>query len=355
MKISFPRIGNYDVPFRFFISRVFDAEVITPPMITKKTLELGSMHSPDFVCAPFKFNLGNHLEALENGADTILQFGGICRLGYYGELHEQILRDLGYEFTFINLAKMTARNPKSVWDTMKKHNQTLSIDTLATTLYATYAMVRQMDELELYIRKHIGFEATPGTFEKLYNGYLTDAEQVKSKKELKRVFSKYSKEIKHVKTNLPKDLLKVGVIGEYFTVLEPFANHFLEKELAKMKIYVTRDLNVSSTVFHNDVPKFLKKVQRYVKYDIGATGTYTVNAALDFSRKNYDGLIHMKSFGCMPEIDAISILQNISRDYEIPILYLTFDTQTSETGIKTRLEAFHDMILMRKQSASTKK
>ena len=347
-KISFPRLGNYDVPFRYFISRVFDADVITPPATTKRTLELGSVHSPDFVCAPFKFNLGNHLESLEKGADTIIQFGGICRLGYYGELHEQILRDLGYNFNFINLAGMRMKNPKSVWDTMKKYNQNLSLETLAKTLPTTYSMVSQMDELEKHIRKNIGFEAERGSFDRLYAAYLAEAEQVKNKRELKRVYSRYSKEIKNVKVNMPKNPLRVGIIGEYFTVLEPFANHFLEKELAAMQIYVTRNLNVSTTIFHRDAPKILKRVQHYVKYDIGATGIDTVNSALAFAKRGYDGLIHVKSFGCMPEIDAVSILQNISHDCAIPILYLTFDTQTSETGIKTRLEAFHDMILMRK-------
>ena len=33
----------------------------------------------------------------------------------------------------------------------------------------------------------------------------------------------------------------------------------------------------------------------------------------------------------------------------MPILYFSFDSQTSETGIKTRLEAFIDMITMRKE------
>jgi benzoyl-CoA reductase/2-hydroxyglutaryl-CoA dehydratase subunit BcrC/BadD/HgdB len=40
----------------------------------------------------------------------------------------------------------------------------------------------------------------------------------------------------------------------------------------------------------------------------------------------------------------LPVLQNISNEYNIPILYLSFDTQTSETGIKTRLEAFIDML-----------
>ena len=37
------------------------------------------------------------------GANVLVQGGGGCRYGYYGELQEKILRDLGYDFEFYNL------------------------------------------------------------------------------------------------------------------------------------------------------------------------------------------------------------------------------------------------------------
>ena len=43
----------------------------------------------------------------EAGADTLVMTMGLCRLGYYGELQEQIIRDLGYNFEMINLAEYT--------------------------------------------------------------------------------------------------------------------------------------------------------------------------------------------------------------------------------------------------------
>ena len=69
---------------------------------SKKTIELGRRYSPDYVCSPFKYNLGNYIESLNNGATILLQAGGGCRYGYYAELQEQILKDLNYEFEFIN-------------------------------------------------------------------------------------------------------------------------------------------------------------------------------------------------------------------------------------------------------------
>lgn len=72
------------------------------------------------------------------------------------------------------------------------------------------------------------------------------------------------------------------------------------------------------------------------------------------AQKGYDGIIHIKPFGCIPEVNAMPMLQNISKDYKIPILYFSFDSQTSETGMKTRLEAFYDMVLMRKEKEKCK-
>lgn len=66
--------------------------------------------------------------------------------------------------------------------------------------------------------------------------------------------------------------------------------------------------------------------------------------------KKYDGIIHLKSFGCSPEINAIPILNKISSDNNIPILYLSFDTENSNEAMKTRLEAFVDMIKMRREN-----
>ncbi len=64
--------------------------------------------------------------------------------------------------------------------------------------------------------------------------------------------------------------------------------------------------------------------------------------------KGYDGIIHIKPFGCTPEIGAMKMLQNLCSDEKVPIMFITFDSQTSEIGIKTRLEAFYDMLLMRR-------
>ncbi len=349
-KISFPHMGNYCVPIEVLLTMILDCDYLTPPPMTKRTLEIGAKYSPDYVCAPFKYNLGCYIEALENGADTLVQTGGVCRLSYYGEIQEQILRDLGYEFTFINFADSEVTNPISIYQKMKQYNPNLTIKTLSKALYLAVRMVTIMDQTENFLRENVGFEEQPGTLDKLYEAFLQELRSVRSVKELKKKHKRYQKMMKQVKLKKPENPLRVGIIGEYYTIMEPFSNHFIEKNLAQKGIVVTRHTNISNTLFFRNPTKMLKDIPKYLKYDIGATGIDTIREAEKLAKMGYDGIIHVKSFGCTPEMDAMPILENISHDYKIPVLYFSFDSQTAEAGIETRLEAFYDMIVMRKEN-----
>ena len=86
-KLCYPQLGNYDIPIQYFVNNGLHLEYLAPPAMTKRTIELGAKYSPDFVCAPFKCMMGCYIEALEQGANVLIQTGGTCRLGYYGELH----------------------------------------------------------------------------------------------------------------------------------------------------------------------------------------------------------------------------------------------------------------------------
>ena len=82
---------------------------------------------------------------------------------------------------------------------------------------------------------------------------------------------------------------------------------------------------------------------------MGPTSSMTVAATLKYAQEGFDGVVHAKSNGCTPEVDCVPVLQRISRDTGVPILYLSYDSQTSDTGLDTRLEAFYDMLAMKKE------
>lgn len=212
-------------------------------------------------------------------------------------------------------------------------------------------IVKKIDIIEAYIRENIGFEAVGGSFEELHKKFLNDLKGVDSFKDLNFVYKSYKEKFHNVETNKPEDCLKVGIVGELYTLMEPFSNFFIEKELARSKIQVSRYITVTFLLFqkHKQRKKILRSAEKYIKYELGADGTDSVSKCQELAERGYDGMIHVKPFGCIPEINAMPVLQNISNDYKIPVLYFSFDSQTSETGVKTRLEAFKDMIMMRKE------
>ena len=170
--ISFPHLGNYYIVFNYFLSRVLKCTVIIPPKSTRKTIELGSKYSPDFVCVPFKYNLGNYIEALDMGANVLVQGGGGCRYGYYGELQEKILRDLGYDFEFYNLIYDNHISLKKGYKFCKKMNRKCNIFSLMYYLINSLFMIIFIDKIERYIRLNMGFELIKGEFERVEKEYF---------------------------------------------------------------------------------------------------------------------------------------------------------------------------------------
>ena len=51
-------MGNYHIPVNYLLKNITNLEIIKPPIITNKTLEIGNKYSPDFICTPFKYTLG---------------------------------------------------------------------------------------------------------------------------------------------------------------------------------------------------------------------------------------------------------------------------------------------------------
>ena len=65
--IAFPIIANYNCIVKFFIEKGMDLNYIEQPKMTRRTLDVGTKYSPDYVCAPFKSTLGSMIDALEAG------------------------------------------------------------------------------------------------------------------------------------------------------------------------------------------------------------------------------------------------------------------------------------------------
>lgn len=350
--ISFPHLGDYYIPIKFLLTKLTKYKVIESPPITKKTIELGSKYSPNFVCIPFKYNLGNFIETLDNHANILIQAGGGCRYGYYAEVQEKILKDLGYNFEFYNLVENDSVTLKSSYKMFKKIDKKISIFKMLYYMPLTILMIRYMDNIDEYIRHRIGFEIEKNSFINLKNNMLNSFSKAKGYINLTKNYLYFKKKFKQIKINKPNNCLKIGIIGELYTNMEYFSNYYLEKELASMNIEIKRFTNLSYLLYKKkkERKRELKYIKEYCKYTIGADGMDNVYRTKYLIANHYDGIIHVKPSFCTPEIGAIPIINKVCNDYKMPIIYLSFDSQTSETGIKTRLEAFYDMLKKRKEN-----
>lgn len=350
-KITFPHMGNYYIPINYFLKNITKEEILIPPPITKKTIELGSKYSPDYVCVPFKYNLGNFIEALDNGANIILQAGGGCRYGYYAELQEEILKNLGYNFKFINFIENNHVSIKNIYNFAKSINKKLTPLKFIKYALHTVTMIIIMDKLSKYKRENLGFEKEKNIFINTEKNFLKDISKEKiSLKYLIKTYFKYKKIYKNIPINKPKNCLKVGLVGELYSLMEPFSSNNIETKLSSLGIEVHRFTTLTYLLFQKKftLKRLLKQGKKYLKYHLGADATESVVLSMKLAEQHYDGIIHIKSFGCTPELNAMSILEKLSNDYEIPIIYFSFDSQNSDVAIDTRIEAFYDMLVQKK-------
>ncbi|MCD5401731.1 CoA protein activase, partial [candidate division NPL-UPA2 bacterium] len=152
--------------------------------------------------------------------------------------------------------------------------------------------------------------------------------------------------------------LRIAVTGEIYVVWEPFVNLNIETKLGEMGVEVVRCLWLSENILHRihldfwnwrSKSRALKAAEPYLGYDVGAECNVSVGNTITARRRGYDGLIHLMPFTCMPEIVAQSILPKVSRHYDMPVLTFILDEHTGEAGMVTRLEAFVDLLVRRRE------
>lgn len=346
MKVSYPLIGDYDVAIKYLLRKILrEGEIIYPPRITSKTKELGGKNSPDFVCNPFKYTLGTMIEALDMGADVLLQFGGGCRYGYYHELQRKILEDLGYDFKLINF--IAGGKSINVSKLLKEYK--INRVKFLYHLLVASRIVKYMDNIDDYIRMNKCYEVEKGSFNKLRVQMLKDFENTKGLIDIERKYLYYKKRFKKIKKE-KKSAIKIGIIGELYTIMEPNANYNIEEELINMGCSIKRFTTVSYLLFKKKraVKRYLKNI--FIKYRMGADALDNIYNTKYLCEHDYDGIIHVKSSFCTPEISAMPIINKVADEYDVPVIFFSMDLNSSETGIKTRLEAFYDMLEMRRNN-----
>ncbi len=346
VRIGVPHMGPYAYLARKVLGGMLEEVggghiTIEPaPLTTKKTVLRGWQLMDENMCLPAKITLGNILELSDSGVDAVLEWDscGDCRLKTYHILHKRVLDRLGQKTKIITLRV----------DSLKEGLEDLGLDKkqIRAVVRGTLRKLWEFDHRQMMR------QATP-------------------------------------KPGAPK----VGICGEIYTVLEPAANLDLFKRLEEQGAYVHNALPLSQFVFKNllngqgrrgwatalaylgmwpevwdwavkglkrpDVDYALWKqaevaTDKYLPgYTVGGHGRESITWAIYYALAGFDGVIHILPFPCMPEATVSALMDDVSRDYGIPINHLVFDQQFGEQNLITRAEAMVNMLRFRKEGTGS--
>ena len=361
MKVTFPHMGNAWIVIQTLFESL-NVEVIVPPANSKRALNLGTRLSPESACLPLKLNLGNYIEAADEGADTIVITGGIgpCRFGYYGEMERQILWDAGYEYEVVTLEPPDGSLlglAKRIRYLAGTNNSWAKILKALRFAYLKSVALDRVEDLIHMARPRL---PNPLDTEKLYEDAkerLAQTMTVKGVQNTVRWVQESIRERQGRGDNRFEGLnkpLRIGVIGEIYTILDPYTSLGLEEELGRLGVEVDRSIYLSGWVGNHvfqglapgyrSIKSYPGHAKPFLPHFVGGHGQETVGAAVKFAREGFDGIIQIFPLSCMPEIVAASVLPKVQETYKVPIMTLIVDEHTGRAGMQTRLEAFVDLL-----------
>jgi predicted nucleotide-binding protein (sugar kinase/HSP70/actin superfamily) len=366
MKVTFPHLGSMHI-FCKAIAETAGIPYILPPETSRKTLTLGVLHSNESICLPFKIILGNFIEALQMGADTIVMVGSgpPCRLGLYDLVQKVILEDMGLHYRWLTIP------PRFSWKAMwKNHEETkelrkeLSAKNVLLFPYGLWMGWKKMmacEALEQLAMKVRPLEIKRGETQKRLKKALSWVDEAKTSSALEEALRKGKAVLQEMEQDHSRIPFKVAIVGELYTVMDPHINRGVEQKLGELGVEVTRTSWFSTHILRSvrknkadrasERIRFFEASKTYLGYDVGAECNISIGEAILRAEEGYDGVVHLMPFACMPETTASGILTKVGKDRNIPILTLILDEQEIEGRIQTLLEAFVEMLEWRRRAA----
>lgn len=360
-KVTFPRAGE---SFRVLKMLVNDLgnEAIIPPRPSKHTLDLGVKYAPEFGCFPVKILLGTYLETCPSDVELIIASGGVgpCRAGHYAQLHKKILHSLGYPVEIV-VFEPPRLYPLDLFHNIQKLNpHRMSYRAIYECVKRAWRKLLALDNAEKLSHRIRPGELVRGTTTRVYRQAVEWIDQAYSLKEIIEAENAALETLQNIPLDHSRQILKVGIIGEIYVLLEPASNLEIEETLGHLGVEVERSMFLTGWTRDNTWAETTKNITvrdaalPYMPELIGGHGRDSIGNTILYAKRGFDGVIQLAPFTCTPEIVARTILPRVSKDYGIPVLTFFLDEQTGKAGMTTRLEAFVDLMRKRKMHKTLK-
>ncbi|MBO8159663.1 acyl-CoA dehydratase activase-related protein [Thermosyntropha sp.] len=326
-KIGIPRTLAYFLYFPFWNAFFMELghEVIVSPPTTKAVLDRGVEEAVNDACIPIKIYHG-HVAKLIDKVDFIFS-PRLVSLRKHGDFGTETFCP-----KFLGLPDMIR----------------VSMDRLPPVIDTRIDLKAGKDEL-LNVCKETAFFLGMTAEKVIFNAYK---KALKKQEEYQKILKegilpplaldilegrKKRKEIPRIEPEL-----NIAVVGYPYVIYDPYVNvgllKFLEQE--KVKVY-TQDM-LSNKELNGQKKYIPKSLFWYFSNRAVYGGLYYMK------RKDIDGIIHVTAFACGPDSMVDRLLEIESHRHGKPYLAVMVDEHSGEAGVRTRIEAFVDMLRYRR-------
>lgn len=345
--LAIPNLGNYSIGLASAVESL-GLEPWATTCTTPEAMRLGLEVSPDSTCLPFKAHIGHFIEAARAGVEYALMVNsvGTCRLRYYRNLQQEILREHGIGIRVFGLGYDGIKPPLIRYfdppaGLFLKHVAVAALK------------IRAIDAIELAAWRTRALELAPGETTRVMSACLRDLDRSRSWRATRELMKGIEARFAVIDRDEGRVPLRIGLIGEVSVLRDRTLNHNIEEILGGLGVQVRNYFllgaelgNIFGVSFASpNTRRALSKLALpYLKHTVGGHAMDSVAHTVRCAREGYDGMVHVCPSGCMPEISIRPILRRVSQDLDIPVLQCSFDEHTSAVGLATRLEAFVDIL-----------
>ena len=296
------------------------AEVVISPLTTKKIKDLAVRSAPDEDCYSTKLYFG-HVLVLKDKVDYLF-------IPRYGGYHKN---KVGCP-KFIGLAEVLKSMIPDLPPIIMPHfNRAKGGDPRRILLKRAFevGLIFTKNPFKIFRAVKKAFKAF-----KEYKRSLIIDEETLHKWELSEVilndFPLYKENERQ---------LKIALVGHSYVLNDPYSSLDIRSILKNHGIDIITSEQMPRRLIEEQMVKLESDL--YFEYEREILGTIMYF----LESKTVEGVIHLMIFSCGPDSIAGELASRLSkRSPTIPLLQLVFDELTGEAGMRTRIEAFVDML-----------
>jgi len=137
--------------------------------------------------------------------------------------------------------------------------------------------------------------------------------------------------------------LKIGIVGHPYNIYDPYISLDFLSRLKRQKINIQTLENVSAGCVEAQTGALAKPIFWTYEKEVVGTVMHWLRS------KTVDGIIYLLAFACGPDSMMQVLIEEEARKHpEVPLMSMVIDEHSGEAGFLTRLEAFTDMLELKK-------